>query len=345
MADSIRDALTAAYDKAESDSAAADTSAPAPDNTAPVDSGPEPDNGSDEGAVPSSPPSDQGGSTPPASQGGATPPAAPAAPDVPAPVSWSNEERAAWAQVPKSARDAILRREGEMNRALQASAAARRRSDVMDQMAQPYKPLLDSYGIQVEDVIPNLLATRAALEIGTPQQKAQLVANLCADFGIEIGILDDALSARYAGGQPAPRYSGGPPQMQDLSTNPQLAPLFAMAAQYEEARQTRARAAIATVQNDPHYQAVRHTMADMIEAAHHRGQKLDLGVALALAKQAHGIAVPAAAPSVSEAARTLAAARNAASSVSGGPKPTAPRKPGEGSLRDELEANLAAMRR
>jgi hypothetical protein len=234
-----------------------------------------------------------------------------------------------------------------MNRALQDSASARRRAEALDKSAKPYQPLLDSYGVQVEQVIPGLLATRAALEVGSPSQKAQLVANLCADFGIEIGLLDEALSGRYQNGQPEPRYQPQNHQI-DLTNNPALAPLFAMAEQIKSVQTERAAQAIGTVSSDPHYNAVRFTMADFIEQARAQGRQLGLPEALSLAKQFHGLgAAPAAAGSgnpLSDAARTLAAARNAASSVSGAPKPTPPRKPGEGTLREELEANLAARR-
>jgi hypothetical protein len=158
-----------------------------------------------------------------------------------------------------------------------------------------------------------------------------------------VELLDGALSKRYQNGTPTPRVA---PQTGDinrlveerLNSHP-------MVQAYEQARTERAQAAVSTVASDPHYQAVRFTMADLIEQAATAGRKLELPVALNLAKQMHGIAVPVAAPSVSDAARTLAAARNAAGSVSGAPKPSSPRKPGEGSLRDELVANMSAKRR
>ncbi len=337
MADSIRDALTAAYDKAETEDTTPAADIPV-SNADPVDT------------TPDSPQPETASTQDVSVAEGTAPteaPKAPAAPETPAPASWNAEERAGWATVPEAARKAILRRESEMNASLKFTAQARRRAEAIDKIAEPYQPILNSYGVTVEQVLPNLLATRAALEVGTPEQKAQLVANICADFGLDINILDDALAARYHGGRPTPRYNGPPPQM-DLAGNPQLAPLFAMAEQLKVAQTERAAAAIAEVKTDPHYDAVRFTMADLIEQAQSRGNKLDLQTALGLAKQLHGLGAPAApqAPmSVSDAARTLAAARNAAASVGGAPKPSPARKPGTGSLRDELEANFAATRR
>jgi hypothetical protein len=338
--DSIREALTAAFDKAETNTP--DPSKDAVDetttNAAAVDSPELPADTVDEAAAPSE--GVDGGETIP-SKDGTPAAAAPVAPESPAPASWNNEERAAWNTVPAKAREAIARRESEMSRALQSSSSARKRVEALEKIAQPYAPLLNSYGITVEQAMPGLLATRAALEVGTPEQKAELVANICADFGIEVELLDGALSKRYQHGTPTPRVA---PQQIDFRNSPELAPLYAMAEQFKTAQTERAQQAIAAVSSDPHYDSVRHTMADLIDKAREQGRTLDLPVALNLAKQFHGIAVPAAAPSVSDAARTLAAARNAAASVSGAPKPSAPRKPGEGSLRDELEANFSARR-
>lgn len=345
MSDSIREALTAAYDEAEkvetptpgldteiSNAAGADSVEKLADKTderaAPIETPPE-------GASVGKAISDKGGT--PAPSG--TPPA----PEQPAPASWSNEEREAWSTVPPKAREAIMRREGEMNRALRASASARQRSEAIDKSVEPYKPLLDRYGVSIEQVLPPLLATRAALEVGTPEQKATLVANICGDFGIDLELLDNALASRYQGGKAPPRQMAQ--QIPDLSQNPQLAPVFAMVEQFKAAQTERAQQALQAVASDPHYEEVRFTMADLIEMAQRRGKTMDLPTALELAKRAHGFSVAPPAPSVSEAARTLAAARNAAGSVSGAPKPTPARKPGEGTLRNEIEANFAAAKR
>lgn len=341
MTDSIREALTTAYNEAEKTPA---SPAPAEQAAAPeseiVETEPKEaevsasDKSKSEAAPGEEAPSGKDPQAPEA--------AAAAAPEQSAPVSWSNEERAAWATVPAKAREAIMRREGEMNRALRTSAQARQRTEALDKVVEPYKPLLDRYGVTVEQILPPLLATRAALEVGTAEQKATLVANLCGDFGIDLELLDTALAGRYQNGKAAPRQVA--PQIPDLSQNPQLAPVFALVEQFKAAQAERAQQAIQAVASDPHYEEVRFTMADLIEMAQRRGKTMDLPTALELAKRAHGLAVPPPAPSVSEAARTLAAARNAAVSVSGAPKPSPPRKPGEGTLREEIEANMKAAK-
>jgi hypothetical protein len=348
MADSIREALTGAFEKHSTSDETPANAGPAADET-PVtggadDSAPAGDVPATDEATPSNESDDAAAAAVPATPAA---PAPAAATTEPPPASWSNEERAAWSTLPEAARKAVLRREGEMNRALQTSATARRRVEALDKLADVYKPLLDSYGVTVEQALPGLLATRAVLEVGTPEQKAQLLANVCADFGLDITLLDTALQQRYANGVPTPRYSGqGQPDLnklveERLNEHP-------MVKAFNSAQQERARSAIAGVQTQPHFEAVRHTMADVIDQAKALGRSIDVDSAYRVACQLHGLDAPApaaAAQSVSDAARTLAAARNAAASVSGAPKPTPARKPGEGSLRDELTANLNAASR
>lgn len=333
MVDSIREALTAAIDKAEKEAPPV-TVAAADDEVA--DPGTEASKVS-EAAAPLE--SEVSESVPVTT--GSTPVKETSAPVVAAPnapASWTNEERAAWGAVSPAAQKAILRREGEMQRAFQTSSASRKRVEQFDALAEPYKPLLNRYGVTLEQALPPLLATRAALEVGTPDQKAELVANICADYGIPLELLDTALAARFQNGVPQQHQI---PVQPDLSNNPALAPLFAIAAQIKERQQASAIEAVAEVQTLPHYEEVRFTMADLLEKAKEHGKSLDLKTAHRLASELHGFGTQTAqqaATTVSEAAAILARSRNAASSVSGAPVATAPRKPGEGTIRDEIES-------
>lgn len=342
MADSIREALTAAYDKAETETPDTETGAPAADVEtetmgAADDVAATSDDASsaapDAEAVPSNETSE-------AAQAAPTP-----EPDSPSPASWTAAERAEWSKVPKSARDAIARRETEMGRALQVSADARRRVSAIDQIGKQYEPLLRSYGITVEQAMPGLLATRAALEVGTPEQKAELVANICADFGLDLNLLDQALGQRFQNGQPPPRYQ--PQARPDFRRDPSLAPLYDIAEQLAARRAAEAQRQVDEVKTKPHYEAVKLTMADLIDNAKAHGRELPLVRAYDIATQLHGLeAAPAAvAPQQSRDEKgRFEAARKAASSVSGAPKPTPPRQPGTGTARDEIEALMSNIK-
>lgn len=341
MADSIREALTKAIDEGAKDESKPlePVSNAAPDDSAP-DSSPSsdgiPNESTDEGAAPDA--ADSASATAKPAE-----PAPAAAQETPPPASWSKEEREAWSTVPESARKAVARRESEMQRAFQSSATARRRVEALDNISAQYKPLMDKYGVTLETAMPSLLATRAVLEVGTPQQKAMVLANMCADFGVQVDILDAALAARLSR-NPGPTQ---PPVQHDFTNDPKLAPLYAIANEINERRTVAAQAEIARVSALPHYEEVRFTMADLVDRAREAGKDLPLDKAHGLACQMLGFEVPVApakAPTVSEAAAILARSRGAAVSVSGAPQPSPARKPGEGTLRDELLANLSARR-
>lgn len=335
MADeSLRSTLTAAFETAEKDDAAAPTEAPdtavetaAVDDAVPAALLDDSSDDSNSGGAPAAP----------------TPPAPVATPEAPKPpASWNATERESWAAMPEQARSAILRREAEHNRLLQDTSAQRRQAAKLDQIIEPYKPLLEKYNVGFEDAITPLLATRAALELGTPAQKAQLVANMIADFDIDVETLDSAIVHRAQHG--APPVAPPPPKI-DLRSHPDLQHLFRMADEVQQRRQEQATEALAAVSSLPHFEEVREQMADTLDRARALGKTIDLQTAYDVACRIHGYAPSAPPPpSASEAGRALALSRRAASTVAGGMKPTPPRTPGSGTLRQELEANFAAAR-
>lgn len=342
MSDSIQEALTKAFSEAEKDPKDALETPAAIGTDEPGDA--EPIGGGGDEPITDSGTDAADADTSAAGADPATPsaPAPVATPETPVPASWSKEEREAWSTVPEQARKAIARREGEMQRAFQTNAVAKRRLADIDRSVEQYRPLLDRYNVSLEQVLPPLLATRAALEVGTDAQKATLVANMCGDFGISVDALIEAWNTRFGEGAPPPQRIQPPAPAAPM--DPRLANLLD---QIDAGKSERAAAALAPITALPNYDAVRFTMADLIEKARDVGQQLPLDKAHTLACQLHGFEVAASAPAVtaSQAASILARSRNAASSVSGAPQPTPPRKPGEGSVADEVSALMNAGRR
>lgn len=335
MADSIREALTSAFaaDEKEEistpvvaeatpevvpDTSIADPAAPVIGSEAPP--APKPA----EAAKPST------SATPPA---GATPVATPA--PIAAPASWKAAEKAFWDKIPPEARAAVMRREQETQRVLSHSAEARKHQQSFQQAMTPYQPLFDAYGVKdpIQALIP-LMQTRAALEVGNPDQKAQLVANLVHQFGIDIQKLDGFLVK-------GPTPQAPVQQALDPRSIPELQPLFQIAEQFKQQQETKVAAAIAEVESLPHFEELREDMADVLDRAAARGKSLTVKQAYDVAAGALGLtpapAVPSAA-NVSEAAAMLAKSRKAASSVAGAPKGAAGSKPS--SLRDTIEAAM-----
>lgn len=283
------------------------------------------------------------------STSGTTPaPAAAPAPveTIRAPQSWNSEAKALWASLPPAAQKEVQRREIELNRVLQTSSDARRQIQELNTLTEPYKPLMDKHGVTFAQAIQPLLATRALLEVGTKGQKITAIANMMREFvGLDaegIEMLDSALAVVAQHGPAMQQVQA--PQI-DYRSNPDLAPLFALAEQAKQMQTHKAQAAVDSVSAEPYFEEVRHTMADLLDMARTRGKTLDIAVAYRQAAQIHGYEVAERPRDAAGRYMSLEASRAAASSVSGSPKPAPAPAPGSGSLRDELERNFNAARR
>lgn len=319
MADSIREALTSAFSAAEEEAGVTDTgTTPTPaepvshtshDTTVGGGTPAEGDKGTPT-TVTATPAEIAAAKTKP---GTAAPTGTPA---ERAPASWKAEEKAAWNTVSPIARAAIMRREAETQRVLSVSADARRHQGEFQQAIAPFMPLMEHHGIAPIPAITSLLQMRAALEVGTKEQKAQLVSNLVRQFGVDIEALDGFLAGSHGQRpeQPAPRF--------DPRSVPEFAPLFQLAEQFTAAQSAKLDKQFETVETLPHYEAVRQDMADLLETYAARGKILTLEQAYNIAAQASGLeAAPASKPtSTSEAAAILARSRRAASTTAGAPR-------------------------
>lgn len=352
MPDQMREALEAAYDKHAEE---------APETPAPVES-------SQEAAAPEEPvekvesPAAEA-PTPPVKDGGEkSPPAAAAAPtpaagaaQVPAPQtaapavaakpprSWSAEAKAAFAALPEPVKQDVLRREKEISQGLELAAPARKHYESFQEVVKPFQPLFDAYGVQ--DPLPairELLTARATLEIGTPEQKAQFLANLVHEFGVDVQALDNFLVKK---GPVAPFKPARPAPRPDYSKDPALAPLYALAEQFKQAQVTKAEQAVAAAEALPHFDELREDIADVIEAHAAAGRTISLENAYkrALAMNPDLEPAPPAVPQITKSqAAAILASRNAASSISGTPRTGA--KPAPTDRRSQIEAVWEASR-
>ena len=348
MPDQMREALTAAFDKHAAElpeETPAET--PATEEVAPAaDTKIE----SPAAEVPAPPVKDGGEKPPLAAQAPPTvPPATGAAPAV-APVSgakpprsWSAEAKAAFAALPEPVKQDVLRREKEISQGLEGAAPARKHFESFQEVTKPFQPLFDAYG--VTDPLPaikELLTARATLEIGSPEQKAQFIANLVHEFGVDVTALDNFLVKR---GPVTPFQPARPVHRPDYSKDPALAPLYAMAEQVKQAQLAKAEAAVAAVETLPHFDVLREDIADVVEAFSAAGKSISLESAYkrALAMNPDLEPAPAAVPQITKSqAAAILASRNAASSISGSPRTGA--KPTPVDRRAQLEAAWEANR-
>lgn len=200
-----------------------------------------------------------------------------------APASWRPEVREHWAKLPDQVRAEVARREAEVQRTLQETAAARQYAEQINRAFQPYEAYIKAEGANPMQVIDNLMGTAVRLRTATGPELAGLMAQMVSQFGTGrfgpqfIEQLDSALAGN------APKADPQQHQLQQVIQQ-QLEPVQQFMQQFQQAQaqqqaQVAQKAATEVEQflsstefgND-----VREEMADLLEVASRRGQELSL---------------------------------------------------------------------
>lgn len=278
------------------------------------------------------------------------------------PASLTPAAREHWASVHPEIQREFLRREQEIQRALQQTAGARQFTQKMTEVLNPYLPLIQGNGGDPFSFIGNLLHASNALTYGAPQFKAQVVAELVKQFGVNIEMLDAALAGLPVSGDGQQQEQLLPKVQQML--HQQLAPVHQFISQIESQRRQafesayeKERETVERLASDPKYEFlddVRDIMADLMEISAQRGIDLGYEEAYEQACRLHPevkrviVSRNSAHQQQSQAAKMTEAAqraKTAAVSVSGAPAvgvPKAPEAP-TGDLRASIEAAISAL--
>jgi len=206
-------------------------------------------------------------------QAGVAPPDQPAAPQLKAPQSWKPAARETWASLPPAAQAEVLRREKEVAQALNEAAPLRQRDAAWNQVISPHLQMIQAQGGNPLQVVGNYLQTGAILHAGAPGAKAELVANIIRNFGIPIDALAAALD-----GQPVPQGQA-PQQSQPRPQDFRDPRLDAMLAQREQELATQSQSSVEEFLSTAEFgedEALRHTMADILEAVARRKSTISL---------------------------------------------------------------------
>ncbi|MCS6944186.1 MAG: hypothetical protein RMK97_02015 [Sutterellaceae bacterium] len=199
-----------------------------------------------------------------------------------APASFSPKAREHWAALPAEVQAEIVKRERDIQRAMQETAGARQFSARMAQILEPHLPFIHQLANgDPFTYVNNILSASLALRTGTPQFKAEMVAEIVRQFGVDIQLLDTALA-----NLPLPQNVPGqvPEQQIQAILQRELAPVKNLMASLEQQRQAAYQQAYeqeaAEIQEfapqAEFFEDVREIMADLVEAAAKRGFDLDL---------------------------------------------------------------------
>ena len=251
------------------------------------------------------------------------------------PVGLSPEAREAWKDTPKAMQDAISNREKQFAMGMQKNAEAAKQAQAINNTIQPFGQYVQMNG-GPKQAIEGLLQTGSALQMGSPIQKAQTVAQIIKQFGVDISTLDNLLV-----GEAPPEGVQQNNEVQQ-AVNQAVAPYQQMMNQMQQAQQRSRQQSVAAIDSEigdfaaknEFYKDVAGPMADFLDMAAQRGQSMTMEQAYANACQMH--------PEISKImqARTntkqVDQARKASTSISGSPG-----GPGGTNENDDMRATIA----
>ena len=203
-----------------------------------------------------------------------------------APKSLSPGAREAWRATPKAMQDEIAKRERDYEAGIVKYADNAKRAEGMDRVLQPYSQYLEMNG-GAGNTVQNLLQTGAALQFGSPSQKAEMISNLINQFGVDIKTLDNML----VGQAPPPEVQQQNQVQQQIQQA--IAPYQQHLLQMQQAQQYQEQQGQQAISgeintfasNNEFYGDVKMQMADILDLAANRGQQMDLNEAYNMACQ------------------------------------------------------------
>lgn len=259
-------------------------------------------------------------------EGETTPPAAKAQSNLDkAPLSWGSKRDELWAKTPPEVRAITTKREADIQAGMSQAGTIRKIAEEYHSVIMPFENIIKCMNSTPREAITNVMQTATALIIGTQHQKCAVITEMIQRYGVDLPELDKMITEAVKAGDKGPAYIAGNPTPQPL--DPRLQPLFSLAerlqateTQRQEALRVEADQFVQSIQDEPHFEAVREDMADIMEISAKRGYMMTIKEAYDKACQLNP-EVSKLVPKVQQRtpADALARARKASSTVKGAP--------------------------
>jgi len=135
----------------------------------------------------------------------AVPAAAPSSTELKAPSQWKPAVREKWNALPREVQEEVLRRESDSMRLIGSVGQKIKFADTVAEHIAPFSERLETNGATREAFLGDVFNTVKALAGGSPQDKAEIVANIVQSYGVDLRTLDAVLSHRLSAPPPDPR--------------------------------------------------------------------------------------------------------------------------------------------
>lgn len=200
------------------------------------------------------------------STGAAAQPAPAAAASVPTdkrPDSWKKDYDAHWASLSPEVKAYVHQREKEYQSGVSAYRGEAENARQLNEAVAPFMPVLQQHGVEAPAMIRNLFSAHQRLALGSPQDKVQMGVKLIQDYGIDPQALFQVLS----GQQPTYQLQAQQPQYQSPSQQgPELERVVDQLLMKKEITNEYQRFITEAPEKYPHYEAVKDTMAGLLQA-------------------------------------------------------------------------------
>lgn len=103
-----------------------------------------------------------------------------------APSSWSRDVSSKWDDLPAEVKAEIHKRESDYHKGIEPYRQGAAIAQEMQQTIAPYLQNIQASGAHPMQAISHLLGVEHALRNGSPQEKAQKVAEIARDYGIDL---------------------------------------------------------------------------------------------------------------------------------------------------------------
>ncbi len=194
-----------------------------------------------------------------------------------APGTWTPEAREHWNTLPEGVRNEVIKREREVSQAMTRSTTARQFQQKFDQAIQPFMGFIAAEKSDPIQATVNMMQTAALLRTGTKSQKAELVAHVIRQHGIDLMMLDGLLAGQAPQGLTAEEHIERLVQERMKPFQTHIQQLEQGTQQFQTQLEQEVDSELTGfAESHEFYDDVKDTMADLIEVATRRGVNMTL---------------------------------------------------------------------